>query len=93
MANLRVLKKEIDYRLEEFVFDCEMAAFVQPNKEEKVVELMLKGVELRNAFYVKANNPAEPHNRSLVKKHYSALRRDMAESFAGLFADLSAACQ
>ena len=25
MANLRDLKKEIDYRLEEFVFDCEMA--------------------------------------------------------------------
>ena len=93
MANLRVLKKEIDYRLEEFVFDCEMAAFFQPNKEEKVVELMLKGVELRNAFYVKVNNPAEPHNRSLVKKHYAALRRDMAESFAGLFAELSAVCE
>ena len=93
MANLRVLKKEIDYRLEEFVFDCEMAAFFQPNKEEKVVELMAKGVELRDALYVKANNPAEPHNRSLVKKHYAALRRDMVESFAGLFADLSAVCE
>ena len=93
MANLRVLKKEIDYRLEEFVFDCEMAAFFQPNKEEKVVELMAKGVELRNALYVKANNPAEPHNRSLVKKHYAALRRDMVESFAAMFADLSAVCE
>ena len=93
MANLRVLKKGIDYRLEEFVFDCEMAAFVQPNKEEQIVALMLKGVDLRNAFYVKANNPAEPHNRSLVKKHYAALRRDMAESFAGLFAELSAVCE
>ena len=79
--------------MEEFVFDCEMAAFFQPNKEEKVVELMAKGVELRNALYVKANNPAEPHNRSLVKKHYAALRRDMVESFAGLFADLSAVCE
>ena len=48
MANLRVLKKEIDYRLEEFVFDCEMAAFVQPNKEESIVELMQKSIELRN---------------------------------------------
>ena len=93
MANLRFLKKEIDYRLEEFVFDCQMTIFVQPNKEEQIVELMLKGVELRNAFYVKANNPAEPHNRSLVKKHYAALRRDMVESFAGLFADLSAVCE
>ena len=92
MANLRVLKKEIDYRLEEFVFDCEMAAFVQPNKEEKVVELMLKGVELRNAFYVKANNPAEPKNRSLTKKHYAALRRDMVASYEALFADLSEVC-
>ena len=60
MANLRVLKKEIDYRLEEFVFDCEMAAFVQPNKEEKIVELNQKSLELRNALYHKANNPAEP---------------------------------
>ena len=25
MANLRMLKKEIDYRLEELVFDCDMA--------------------------------------------------------------------
>ena len=29
MANLRDLKKEIDYRLEEFVFDCEMAIYFQ----------------------------------------------------------------
>ncbi|MBR5206379.1 MAG: hypothetical protein IKW52_04360 [Alistipes sp.] len=92
MANLRILKKEIDYRLEEFVFDCEMAAFVQPNKEDAIVELMQKSVELRNALYCKANNPAEPKNRSLVKKHYSALRRDMVSSFASMFADLSAIC-
>ena len=44
MANLRDLKKEIDYRLEEFAFDCHMAIFVQPNKEEQDVELMQKGV-------------------------------------------------
>lgn len=92
MANLRVLKKEIDYRLEEFVFDCEMAAFFQPNKEEQIVDLMQKSVELRNAFYCKANNPAEPKNRSLVKKHYAALRRDMDASFGALFNDLSEIC-
>ena len=93
MANLRVLKKEIDYRLEEFVFDCEMAAFVQPNKEDKIVELMQKSLEVRNALYHKANNPAEPKNRTLTRKHYSALRRDMVESYAGLFADLRAVCE
>lgn len=90
MANLRNLKKEIDYRLEEFVFDCEMAIYFQPNKEDAVVELMEKGVELRNALYVKTNNPDEPKNASLVRKYYSALRRDMVSSFEQLFGDLSA---
>ena len=78
--------------MEEFVFDCEMAAFVQPNKEDQIVELMQKSLELRNALYCKANNPAEPKNRSLVKKHYIALRRDMAASYAQLFEDLSEVC-
>ena len=33
MANLRDLKKEIDYRLEEIVFDCDMAICFQPSKQ------------------------------------------------------------
>ena len=47
MANLRILKKEIDYRLEEFVFDCEMAIYFQPSKEDAIVALMEKAVALR----------------------------------------------
>ena len=90
MANLRNLKKEIDYRLEEFVFDCEMAIYFQPSKEDAAVELMEKAVALRNAPYVKANNPTEPHNPSLVRKYYAALRKDMVSSFESMFADLSA---
>ena len=90
MANLRNLKKEIDYRLEEFVFDCEMAIYFQPAREEAVVGIMEKAVALRNALYIKANNPVEPHNASLVKKYYAALRRDMVSSFGSLFEELSA---
>ena len=89
MANLRILKKEIDYRLEEFVFDCEMAIYFQPSKEEAVVGLMEKAVALRNALYVKANNPAEPHNASLVRKHYAALRQQIATAYGELFEKLS----
>ena len=90
MANLRNLKKEIDYRLEEFVFDCEMAIYFQPAREEAVVGIMEKAVALRNTLYIKANNPVEPHNASLVKKYYAALRRDMVSSFGSLFEELSA---
>lgn len=89
MASLRDLKKEIDYRLEEFVFDCDMAICFQPSKETEIFDLMKAGVELRNELYAKVSNPAEPHNRSLVRKHYAALRASMEESFAGLFGKLS----
>ena len=50
---------------------------------------MEKAVALRNALYVKANNPTEPHNASLVHKYYVAMRRDMVSSFESLFGDLS----
>ena len=90
MANLRQLKKEIDYRLEEVVFDCDMAICFQPKKEAEIFAIMEEAVAVRNAFFVKANNPAEPHNRSLVRKHYAALRCAMDEAFGGLFEKLSA---
>ncbi len=90
MANLRTLKKEIDYCLEEVVFDCDMAICFQPSKEKEIFEVMQEGVAIRNALFVKAMNPAEPHNPSLVRKHYAALRREVAESFGALFEKLSA---
>lgn len=89
MANLRKLKKEIDYRLEEIVFDCDMAICFQPSKEKEVFELMQKAVELRNELFAKANNPTEPHNRSLVRKYYAALRVEMVAEFEKLFEALS----
>ena len=48
MANLRNLKKEIDYRLEEVVFDCDMAICFQPSKEKEIFEVMQEAVALRN---------------------------------------------
>ncbi len=89
MASLRILKKEIDYALEEVVFDCDMAICFQPTKGEDIFALMQKAVEIRNAMYVKANNPVEPKNKSLVRKHYAALRNEMAEAFGEIFEKLS----
>ncbi|MBQ8853146.1 MAG: hypothetical protein IJZ67_02445 [Alistipes sp.] len=89
MANLRILKKEIDYRLEELVFDCDMAIYFQPAKDKEIFAVMQQGVELRNALYVKANNPTGPHNPSLVRKYYAALRQEILASFGELFEKLS----
>ncbi len=90
MANLRDLKKAIDYCLEELVFDCDMAICFQPSKRDEIFDLMKEGVELRNNLITKVNNPAEPHNRSLVRKHYAALRVELVEEFEKLFEKLSA---
>ena len=89
MANLRFLKKEIDYCLEELVFDCDMAIYYQPSKDKEIFAIMQQGVELRNALFVKANNPAEPHNPSLVRKHYAALRQEINTAYGKLFEQLS----
>ena len=86
MANLRELKKEIDYRLEEVVFDCDMAIVFQPSKEQEIFE---KAVALRNELIAKVSNPTEPHNKSLVRKYYAALRADIVRSFEALFEELS----
>ncbi len=90
MANLRILKKEIDYRLEELVFDCDMAICFQPSKGDEIFALMQEAVELRNALYKTSNNAPEPHNKSLVKKHFAALRAEMSDAFEVLFDKLSA---
>ena len=87
MANLRNLKKEIDYRLEEVVFDCDMAICFQ--KEKEIFEVMQEAVGVRNDLFAKAMNPAEPHNPSLVRKHYAALRAEMDDVFGKLFEKLS----
>lgn len=89
MANLRDLKKEIDYRLEEIVFDCDAAMCFQPSKEKEIFEVMQEAVAVRNALFTKANNPAEPHNQSLVRKHYAALRNEMIGAYGELFEKLS----
>ena len=55
MANLRNLKKEIDYRLEEVVFDCDMAICFQPSKEKEIFEVMQEAVGVRNDLFAKAD--------------------------------------
>ncbi len=89
MATLRDLKKEIDYRLEEVVFDCDIAICFQPSKKDVIFDLMREAVAFRNELYKRANNPVEPKNRSLVRKHYAALRSDMEAGYETYFEKLS----
>ncbi len=90
MANLRNLKKEIDYILEELVFDCDMAMYFQPANEAAIFDVMQQAVALRNDLFAKVSNPTEPKNPSLVRKHYRALYQEIETEFGKLFEKLSA---
>ena len=50
---------------------------------------MQEAVAVRNDLFAKVMNPAEPHNTSLVRKHYAALRAEMDDVFGKLFEKLS----
>lgn len=90
MASLRMLKKDIDYLVEEVLADCYLTIYFHPKKKDDVVKIMEETVGLRNSLFQKANTPAEKKNKSLVKKHYAQIRRDMFTGIDGLFQKLSA---
>lgn len=89
MASLRRLKKDIDYLMDEVVTDSYLSLYFHPDRKDDIVKVIQDAVELRNSLYDRANAPAEPKSRSLVRKHYAAVRRDMFDGIDGLFVRLS----
>ncbi len=90
MANLRDLKKDIDYLFFELISDCFM--FSSLNDGQKKVEaqdLIEEAVGMRNEFIDRVNNPDGKDNPALIKSYYSALRKDLLEKVDGYFERLS----
>lgn len=85
-----MLKKDIDFLVEEVLADCFLALYFHPEKKDAVTKLMEEVVDLRNSLINKANNPAEKRNPSLIRKHYAQIRRDMFTGVDGAFEKLSA---
>jgi hypothetical protein len=59
--------------------------YFHPAKREAIVGIMEDAVDLRNNLYEMVNNPAEKHNRSLVKKHYAFIKHETMDRVEGLF--------
>lgn len=52
-----------------------------------------EAVEFRNELFVRANHPADKKNRSLVRKHYAQMRREMMSRVDAMFEKLSGICK
>ena len=93
MSSLRILKKDIDYLVEELVSDCYLSIYVNANNKEAIVTVMNEAIALRNELFERANNPVEKNNTKLVKRHYAQIRRDMFSKVDSLLEQLSALCK
>ncbi len=84
-----MLKKDIDYLVDEVVTDAYLSLYFHPERKDDIVKIIQDTVDLRNTLIEKANNPAEKKNKSLVRKHYAQVRREMFDGIDGLFVRLS----
>lgn len=94
MASLRTIKKDVDYLVDEVMGDCYMSLYFnrKNNKQAEIVSIMEAAADLRNDLFQKINNPAEKHNKRLVKKHYAQVRQELLDGVDSLFEKLSGLC-
>lgn len=87
--NLRVIKKDIDFFVSEFIDDCTLCmALNEECDEAKINEIIDEAVDLYNDLKDKVNHPAEGQKK---KAYYSAVIKEMFEKLDALCEKLSGA--
>ncbi len=90
MASIRNLKKFVSYQTNELLDDCRLTLWFNPTApQEKIIDIMIKGVDLHNELFDMINHPAEKHNRKLLKKHYQQVVAKQYAELDKLFEELS----
>ena len=94
MSSVRGLKKDIEYLVNEVISDCYISLyFNEDKKKDEIIAIISEAAELHNSLINRANHPVEKNNKSLVKKHYAQIRRDLFAGIDSLFVKLSEACK
>ncbi len=93
MASIRGIKNEIDYLVSEVISDGYMALYFNGEKRDAIVAVIEEAVAMRNNLFEQVNHPADKQNKSLVRKHYLQIRRDMLTGVDHLFQELSDICK
>ncbi len=86
MANLRIIKKDIDFLVTEVISDCWGFIYAnEGNKSEEAIEIISEAVDLRNKLYESINHP----DKSNLKKHYKAVNIALLKGVDNLFMKIS----
>ncbi len=84
--NLRVIKKDIEYFVGEFIDDCSLFVALNPHKDsDKIAAIIDEAVDLYNDLKNKINHP-EGNKRAF----YNGIRKEMFEKIDELCEKLSA---
>jgi len=86
--NLRVIKKDIEFLVGDFVDDCLLFAMFHPEKEiEKVEALINEASDLADDLFYKVNHPGKDVK---LKAYYNALGKELVSKLDELCGKLSA---
>ncbi|MBQ0122007.1 MAG: hypothetical protein KBS38_00090 [Bacteroidales bacterium] len=86
--NLRVIKKDIEFLVGDFIEDCLLfAMFHEEVPTEKVEVLMNEANDLADDIFDKVNHPAKDVK---LKAYYSQIMKDLYKGLDDLCAKLSA---
>lgn len=90
MANIRNLKKDIDYLVGEVISDCYTFMYLHgEEKKEEVVKIIEDIVSQRNQLFQRANNPGKELDKKTIKKHYKSIYNDLLTNVDQSFSKLS----
>ena len=84
--NLRVIKKDIEYFIGEFIDDCSLYAALNPEKNaDEVSKIVEEAIDLYNTLKHKVNHP-----EGATRAYYAGIRAEMDSKIDELFEKLSA---
>jgi hypothetical protein len=90
MANIRTLKKAIDFQVYEVISDCFTWTELNQGKKSEIVEgIISDAVSFRNDLINRINNPDPSADPKGVKTHYQMIAKDLASGIDSLFNRLS----
>lgn len=85
--NLRVIKKDIEFLVGDFVEDCLLFAMLHPEKDLSQVEVLInEASDLADSLFAKVNHPAKDVK---LKTYYNGIGTELLESLDALCERLS----
>ena len=92
--NLRVIKNDVDFLVNDFVSDCLLFCdFNDGKKDEEVSALITEALVKADSVVARINHPKDENGKKFAKKemkaYYKAINKDLYGSFDDLFQRLS----